>query len=583
MTIHLKRTALCLALASVCVPAAHAFQFEAGSIKGSFDTTLTLGFGQRVESQRCDHHGDQSTNCGASANTVQWGNADDGNLNYDSGDFFTTHLKGSHELLLSFPDDWKFMGRVGWLYDFVADETARTSLDSEAKRAVGRYARLYDLWVSKEFSVGDQRGRMRLGNQVVSWGESLFMVGGINSNVAMDLQRLSSPGVQLKEAFLPSPMLSVATGLGRGLNLEAYYQFQWKQYEFPPSGTYFSMGDTFDKGRDKLLYFTPDAASRIRTPGDPLFGQSLGAAKAAMLAAGEAFPVGKDDDPRDSGQYGISLKMRPEGWDLDLGLYYQRFHDKTPNFQYWNAQNNTKVYFLEDRELYGISANTSIGNWAVGAELSYRPKDAVATSVCLDPATGGLAAVDECNGSIDKERYQFHLTGILSLTPSDHGWFLDLVGAQTGTFLGEAVAIAYPGVDSNKVFTRSRNGVTYQQLPAAGAWTYLDSSGAFKGVGDELSWGYMFDFSLTYDSSLIPGWQVIPGVFLSHAVKGNTPNFMANWMEGAKSANFYVLFNRNPATWQAGINYTKFWGGDMPVSAPFRDRDFIGGFISRNF
>lgn len=60
------------------------------------------------------------------ANTAVWGNGDDGNLNYDKGDLFTTHLKGSHELLLSFPDEWKFMGRVGWLYDFVADDTART-------------------------------------------------------------------------------------------------------------------------------------------------------------------------------------------------------------------------------------------------------------------------------------------------------------------------------------------------------------------------------------------------------------------------------------------------------------------------
>ena len=151
------------------------------------------------------------------------------------------------------------------------------------------------------------------------------------------------------------------------------------------------------------------------------------------------------------------------------------------------------------------------------------------------------------------------------------------MGAQTGTFLGEAVAIAYPGVNKNKVYTRTQNGIAYQQLPAAGAWTH-DS-----GVGDKLSWGYMFDFSLTYDSTLIPGWQVIPGVFFSHAVNGNTPNFMANWMEGAKSANFYVLFNRNPMTWQAGINYTRFWGGDYSFSAPYKDRDFVGGFISRNF
>ncbi len=575
MTTHLKKLVLGLAMAGICAPAAYAFQFEAGSVRGSLDSTLTAGFGKRVEGRECSHHGDQSTPCGADANTAVWGNGDDGNLNYDKGDLFTTHLKGSHELLLSFPDEWKFMGRVGWLYDFVADDTARTPLDGDAKQAVGQYVRLYDLWVSKEFDLGERRGRMRFGNQVVSWGESLFMIGGINSNVAMDLQRLSSPGVQLKEAFLPSPALSVAANLGSGVNVEAYYQFQWKPYSFPPAGTYFSQSDFFDKGRDSLIYFTPDAASRIRTPGDPLYGKTLAAAREEMLNSElTAIPVDADDEPGDSGQFGVSLKYRPEGMDVDLGLYYQRFHDKTPNLQYWNANGAARMYFLEDRELYGISANTSVGNWAVGAELSYRPEDAVSLGACQDI---GFGSPDQCDGSIDEERYQFHLTGILSLTPGDHGWFLDLMGAQTGTFLGEAVAIAYPGVSKDKAYVRTRNGVTYQQLPAAGAWTH-DS-----GVGDKLSWGYMFDFSLTYDSTLIPGWQVIPGVFFSHAVNGNTPNFMANWMEGAKSANFYVLFNRNPMTWQAGINYTRFWGGDYSFSAPYKDRDFVGGFISRNF
>ena len=580
MTTHLKKLVLGLAVAGLCAPAAHAFQFEAGSVRGSLDSTLTAGFGKRVEGRECSHHGDVSTACGGDANTAVWANGDDGNLNYDKGDLFTTHLKGSHELLLSFPDEWKFMGRVGWLYDFVADDTARTPLDGDAKRAVGQYVRLYDLWVSKEFDLGERRGRMRFGNQVVSWGESLFMIGGINSNVAMDLQRLSSPGVQLKEAFLPSPALSVAANLGSGLNLEAYYQFQWKPYNFPPAGTYFSMADTFDKGRDNLLYFAPDPASQILAAGGRVTPATLAAKRAEMIADGTAFPVLEDDEPGDSGQFGVSLKYRPEGWDVDLGLYYQRFHDKTPNVQYWSqGVTGTRMYFEADRELYGISANTSVGNWAVGAELSYRPEDAVSLGACMnmDGSGDGLEYGVECNGSIDEERYQFHLTGILSLTPGDHGWFLDLVGAQTGTFLGEAVAIAYPGVNKDKVYTRTRNGVTYQQLPASGAWTHP------TGVGDKLSWGYMFDFSLTYDSTLIPGWQVIPGVFFSHAVQGNTPNFMGNWMEGAKSANFYVLFNRNPMTWQAGINYTRFWGGDYSFSAPYKDRDFVGGFISRNF
>ncbi|WP_227816281.1 DUF1302 domain-containing protein [Nitrogeniibacter aestuarii] len=582
----MSRMALALSLAIAVPGLAHAFNFDMGEVTGSLDSTVTLGFGIRTEDPSCRLTGDTSSSCGASANTAVWSNADDGNLNYDKGDFFTLNLKGSHELLLNLPNDWRFLGRIGWLHDFAADETARTDLDSEAKRYVGDYVRLYDLWVSKQFSLGGQRARVRVGNQVVSWGESLFMFGGINSNVAMDLQRLSSPGVQLKEAFLPSPMVSFATGLGNGMNLEAYYQFKWRRYEYPPAGTYFSQGDTFDRGRDKLLYIGTDAANISRLSGTPLDQVK------ANLRNGGSYPaygnfgaqrVLKDDTPKDSGQFGVSLKFRPEGWDTDFGIYYQRYHDKTPNVQYWNpGATTTRMTFSEDRELYGLSANTTLGNWAVGTELSYRPKDAVSGSICLD-ANGAPEFGVECNSAIDNERYQWHLTGILSLTPGDHGWFLDAVGAQTGTFLGEAVAINYPGVNSGKAFNRTSNGVSYRQLPAAGAWTYSDASGNVKGVGDAFSWGYMFDFSLTYDSTVIPGWQVIPGVFFSHGVKGNTPNFVANWMEGAKSASFYVLFNRNPMTWQAGINYAKFWGGDYSVSAPFRDRDFIGGFISRNF
>jgi hypothetical protein len=46
--------------------------------------------------------------------------------------------------------------------------------------------------------------------------------------------------------------------------------------------------------------------------------------------------------------------------------------------------------------------------------------------------------------------------------------------------------------------------------------------------------------------------------------------------------NFYVLFNQNPTKWQAGINYTVWFGGDQ-LRQPFADRDFIGGFIAYNF
>ena len=81
-----------------------------------------------------------------------------------------------------------------------------------------------------------------------------------------------------------------------------------------------------------------------------------------------------------------------------------------------------------------------------------------------------------------------------------------------------------------------------------------------------------------------PGWQVIPGCTFTHSVGGDTPTMLANYLEGAMSTNAYILFNMNPATWQAGINYANFFGGARDANRqPWADRDFFGGFVSYNF
>ncbi|MCH2220652.1 MAG: DUF1302 domain-containing protein, partial [Dechloromonas sp.] len=235
------------------VGAASAFTFETGSISGSFDSTVSLGTGIRTQGPSSDLVVAGATGNGApTGNTTFQGVGDQGNINYKKGDAFTTYLKGTHELLLKMPDDWKFMGRFSWLRDFTATKTTgfvsaatgpngySTSLSDDAKDDLEFKTRLLDLWVSKEFSVGEQRARVRAGNQVISWGESLFLPGGINQTNAMDIMRLSQPGTQLKEVFLPAPIVSFATGLGHGVNVEAYYQAAWNANYFPPTGSYWS-------------------------------------------------------------------------------------------------------------------------------------------------------------------------------------------------------------------------------------------------------------------------------------------------------------------------------------------------------
>jgi hypothetical protein len=578
-------------LAVLCAGPAHAFQFQASdSIKGSLDMQLTLGAGMRMVNQNPNLIGDPGVNAGA--NTAVSSNGDDGDLNYNKHDLFTTYLKFTPELLLKFPADFKFMARGTALYDFKATDTRRTDLSDDAKGQVARDIQLLDLWASKDLNIGSQRARVRVGNQVISWGESIFAIGGINSTNSLDFQKLSIPGTQLKEAILPAPIVSVSSGLTHGINMEAYYQFRWYANRLPPVGTYFSVADILGKGRQPL-FLNVD-------PTSPDFFNFGGLDPAADPSQANTFGVVFRDDktPKNSGQYGVAMHYKPEGVSLDIGFYFMNYHDKMPVLSALADGLSAQWTYLEDRKMYGVSANFPVGNWAVGWELSYRPKDAIALTGCyadpagpLDAISNGVFGID-CPMFIDQKKYQMHLTGILLMTPGEHGWFLDLLKADTATVTAEAVGIRYPGVSPDKRYTRTVDGVSVTQAPAAGYGFWKDGTNLFDagagpvayntvaGVGDANSFGYTVDVNWAYDNKIIRGWTIIPGITYFQAVKGNTPTLTANYLQGAKSMNMYVLFNQSaPTHWQAGLNYTNYWGTNQLLG----DRDFIGGFITRNF
>lgn len=538
-----------LAALAACMGGAQAFTFETENIRGNFDSTISAGIGVRAMVPSCSLITDGATGSGAPAGCLAPSSllGDQGNLNYARGDLFAGYLKGSHELLLKMPSDFTFLGRVNWVRDFAATNTTgitsastppppgvTNGLADDARKDLRFKARVLDLWISKSFALGEQQARVRLGNQVINWGESLFLPGGINSTNAVDIMRLSQPGTQLKEAVLPAPMVSFATGLGHGLNFEAYVQTNWNASYFPPTGSYWSVVNGLGRGHDAY---------------------GLVEVKA-----------------RNGGQWGAALHYQPEATELNLGVYAMNYHDKTPQFSV-NINNTGAVgwTYAEDRKLFGISANFPLGDWAIGTELSYRPKDAVA----LNAAASGCGSQNG-NCWVDEKRLQWHLTGLLSLTPSTGGSILKLLGADTATLLSELVVIHYPNLKQ-----------TYgPDLITAGGWGWgqeTNPAATPVPVGSKTSAGINFDFSWVYDGTLIPGWQVVPEIYYFQAVSGRTPNLSGLFMKGAKSTNLTVSFIQNPATWQLAVNYAKFWGGSSPFDQPFHDRDFFGVVLSRNF
>ncbi len=539
-------------------PLAMGFTFETENVRGSFDSTIGWGMGVRTQSQGCDLVNAGAAGSGAPAcldSTVS-GIGDQGNLNYDKGDLFTHYLKGVHELLLKFPEDFTFMARGSWKRDFAATHTtgalgaetqlwqARGSdigsdgLTDDARDDLKFKARLLDLWVSKGFDVGEHRARARLGNQVINWGESLFAVGGINATNAYDIQALSSPGVQLKEALLPAPMLSVASGLGYGVNVELYYQFAWNKSELPPVGSYWSTYNVIGEGMQEYGF--------------------------------------DDKDARDSGQWGLSVRWQPEDSDVNYGFYVMRYHDKLPQQRYDQASFAPTWIYPEDRMLYGISANLPVGDWAVGTELSYRPKEAVG----LNPLPGFAFGPAPCSGRDgecwkDTKKFQWHLTGTYSLTNANSPDFLEFTGASTGTLLTELVLVKYPGLHD------SYDGELL--APVANSWVEDMSQFPPKSRGDATSSGIHLDFSLTYDSTLIPGWTVTPGIYYQQALgNGRTPSVNSTYTRDASAMNLYLNFVRNPGNWQVSLNYAKFNDADTPYDQLLRDRDYVGLSVSHS-
>ncbi|WP_233830169.1 DUF1302 domain-containing protein [Paraburkholderia sp. ZP32-5] len=591
----------------VAAQGAHAYEFtlDDGAINGSWVTNLTAGGGIRLKNPSCSLTGDPNMyGCGAGANTAQWSNGDDGNLNYRKGQPFSTYLSATSELLLTMPGEGvKFMVRGTGMYDFMAKNTNRTDLSSTAASQIVYPVDLLDLWVQKDFTLNEKTAHVRVGNQVINWGESFFATNGINATNAVDIQKLLIPGTQLKQALLPEPMISFASGITSGLSTEAYYQFSWESNRYPPVGSYWSVGDIFGRGSGPVSISTLNGnlggfdAGSIAGPnaGNPNVVGGITNGLVNGQFAGPPFnsigvPTSTVLPNKYRPQFGIKFNYKPKSVDVNFGFYYENYTDKSPVASS-QPDGTMRFQYLENRQLFGASANFGVGDWAIGTELSYRPHDAVALSGCFgaggpfDFNTNGVAGIT-CNQWEDRKKLQYLINGQLSLTQSEYP-FLKLIHADMAMLTMELAWIYYPGLNSNGV-TRTVDGQQITQAPAAGYFTWLNNNSGLgypitAAQGTASSVGATIDFNWTYDGTVIPGWQLTPGITFTDALYGYTPTFTANYMQGAKSVNVYLLFNQNPAVWQAGINFTAFFGGHNTVGQPYADRNFVGMFATRNF
>lgn len=304
----LLRTGL-VALAGLAATASsHALTFSSGELKGSFDTTLSIGGLYRLHDPSSDYYGVTNSFNGV-LGTQTSVNTDDGNLNYGQG-WASELLKGSHDLELKWRD-YGLLVRGYWFTDFKSDETRRTALSEQAKDCVVRGAEFLDMYGRAKFTLASGMPLdVRIGRQVLSLGESTFIPNGINIVNSADLSKLRTPGAELKEALLPVNMVKVSLGLTQTLSIEPFWLLEFRRNELEPSGTYFSTNDFAARGGSNVF---------------------LGFGSLPDNGALGLIPRDKDREGGNFNQWGLAARiLAPSLHDTEFGLYFARYNSRSP-------------------------------------------------------------------------------------------------------------------------------------------------------------------------------------------------------------------------------------------------------------
>ncbi len=612
---------LALAVALGTAAPAYAVNFNIGEIEGQFDSSMSIGASWSTTDRDMDLVG------AANGGTGFTQTGDDGRLNFKKGETFSKIFKGVHDLELRYRDSGAFVRGKYW-YDFELKDESRLFKDisdsnrKEAAQSSG--AQILDAFLYHNYSVGDLPGTVRLGKQVVSWGESTFIGNSINSINPLDAAAFRRPGAEIKEGLIPVNMFYISQSLSDRLSMEAFYQLEWDQTILDNCGTFFSGADVAADGCDTNYHVGPAAlAGALNSP----LGAIASQAGVSYTSEGVMIPRGGDRDARDSGQFGLALRWL--GDSTEYGAYFMNYHSRTPIISTRTADSGTFAasgvagaaagqaviasvvqqlvqsgvplaqavvlaqqiaggaavdagtaiggavllgngqYFLEypeDIRLYGLSFSTTLPTGtAWSGEISYRPNAPIQinTTDVTTNLTNPARAGMENRGYNRKE--------ITQLQTTFTHFFDQVLGAGRVTVVGEIGYAHVGGLESTSEIRYGRDAIFGTPAdPLA-----LAANGRHGFVTAD-SWGYRLRAVADYNN-VFAGINLKPNLSFSHDVDGYGPNGLFN--EGSKAVSI-GLDAEYQNMYTASLSYTDFFGGDYNMLV---DRDFLAFSVGVNF
>lgn len=539
--------------------------------QGTWTNTLSVGASWRMEDQDNDlvprnaaSFGMVNGNANLYPNT---GNAKKvGNLNYDKGDMYSLVYKFLSELSVKRDRTAIVVSAKGWYDQAQKDRDVpwgnmaawgrvrsgsnpamqtNEPLSDNGAPTLSRFSglALLDAYVSQGFDVGEAQSQVRVGRQVVNWGEGLF-IRGLNLHNAIDVPAARRAGSEVKEALLPTLALQASTSLPIGVSLEAFYQLKWEPSAVDYCGTFWNMTH----------------ATVGPKPGgcNVLEAQALAANANLATMQGPIATIYQEQgkQPNRTGAWGLAMRMPVDALDTEFGLYAMNVAATLPAVSargvvgangFVSLNGNAGVPgvtpatmqfdYLDNIQVYGASAATNIFGWSIGSELSYHknvPVNYYDEDMKNSLGTAGPLRAKfqrQFAGQVGKivafdfyERFdkaQFTLNGLKTFDN-----LATYVGANQMVLLGE-VGFEWNDVPDYKTAGGPRFGRggpaandaaglvrNACQDPAAGQWCQND------GFVTPFSWGYRLRGQLTYSGIFGSGWEAKPTVFFAHDVKG---------------------------------------------------------------
>ncbi|MFK3770957.1 DUF1302 domain-containing protein [Pseudomonas sp. NPDC089406] len=634
------RLPLAVSLASTLASPAFAVSFNIGEIEGQFDSSLSIGASWSTANPNKNLIGANNGGRGLSQTS------DDGHLNFKKGETFSKIFKGIHDLELKYGDTGVFVRGKYW-YDFELKDEHREFKDiSDSNRKEGAKSsggQILDAFLYHNYSLGDLPGTVRFGKQVVSWGESTFIGGGINAINPIDVSAFRRPGAEIKEGLIPVNMFYLSQSVTDNLTMEGFYQLEWDQTVVDNCGTFFSQPDVIADGCDNnlaVLATQSAVAGRLGAQIGPFAGPAMNALANQGVSWGspdEGVIVrrGPDRDARDSGQFGVALRYMFEPLNTEFGGYFMNYHSRAPIFSgrgadarfyqpgnlagaliaagvpgaaatnpallqalmplYVAGNSSYYVEYPEDIRLYGLSFSTTLPTGtAWSGEISYRPNAPVQLNT-TDILYSGLTPLNPnasvLQGFANTDQSGYRRKEITQLQTTFTHFFDQVMGAERLTMVGEVGWTHVGGLESTSKARYGRDPVYGPGPLPNGTCQTLNASTLAGAPQNNLSRYCENDGFTTSDSwgyrvraiwdynSVFAGVNLRPSVAWSHDVSGYSPGPGGNFEEGRKAVSL-GLDAEYQNTYTASLSYTNFFDGKYTT---VDDRDFVALSFGMNF